>query len=130
MTFTVDAMTADARELVAELLELRGQQIVIKPTVATGGQAGRGRDYDDATPLAAQTFALFNKGKLDGDDQGQADRGMVRRFQFEMIGAYDANVPLGGSWEDDTAAYEIESVDTTQPYQVKAIVVAFLKVAP
>lgn len=126
MTFSVDEMTEDAQALVAEVLELRGQQIVLVPNT-TSGVAGRGKDYDDAPPRPAQTFALFNKGQLDGREHSQTDRSTVRKFQFEMIGAADAVVQLGDSWEDTTATYEVESVDTTQPYQVRAIVIAFLK---
>lgn len=126
MTFSADQMTPDAQALVSELLELRGQQITLIPNTTTG-PAGRGRDYDDAAPRVAQTFALINKNLLDGREHSQMDRGTVRKFQFEMIGAPDTVVALGDSWEDDTAAYEVDSVDTTQPYQVKAIVIAFLK---
>lgn len=123
-----DAMTADAIALVAELLELRGQPIVLTPVTGSGAE-GRGRDYTPGTPRAAQVFAKFKTSGLDGAEHSQTDRGTSRKFQFDMIGAYDAVIGEGDTWEDDAATYEVQVVDRTQPYQVKATVTAFLKVA-
>lgn len=129
MSIAADGMTDRARENVDRLLELRGQPIALIPatgqvTVKPGGY----KDYAPAAPRPPQVFAKFNKNALDGQEHGQTDRGSVRQFIFEMIGAYDATVQLGDSWQDDAATYQVEMVDNTQPYQVKATVRATLKV--
>lgn len=122
-------MTADARAAVDELLFLRGQTVVLIPGTGTVVEKpGGGKDYVPGVPRDPQIFAKFNKQALDGVENAQTDRGTTRKFQFEMIGAYDAVVEVGDSWEDFAATYTVESVDITQPYQVKAIVIAFLKV--
>jgi hypothetical protein len=128
MAIPVDEMTADAVAAVSELLELRGQPIALVPATGTVTQKpGGGADYAAAAPRDPQVFAKFNKNALDGEEKAQTDQGTARKFQFEMIGAYDAVVELGDSWEDDAAKYQVDSVDRTQPYQVKAVVTAFLK---
>lgn len=123
-------MTADARAAIAELLELRGQPIALTPAVgAVTVKPGGGNDYGPGAARAAQVFAKFKTSGLDGAENAQTDRGTTRKFQFDMIGAYDAVIGEGDTWEDDAAKYEVQVVDRTQPYQVKATVTAWLKVA-
>lgn len=130
MSIAVDGMTADAREAVAELLYLRGQPIALIPATGTvTAKPGGGNDYAPAAARAPQVFAKFNTKALDGDERAQTDQGTARKFQFRMIGAYDATVHLGDSWEDDGAKYEVDIVDNTQPYQVTAWCTAYLKTA-
>jgi hypothetical protein len=128
MSIAVDGMTDRARANVARLLELRGQPIALVPATGTvTPKPGGGADYGPAAPRDPQVFAKFNTNRLDGEEKAQTDQGTARKFQFEMIGAADAVVELGDSWEDDAAKYQVDSVDRTQPYQVKAVVTAFLK---
>lgn len=128
MSAPVDGMTDDARAAVGELLALRGQPITLIPATGTVvAKPGGGKDYGPGPARAAQVFAKFNKHALDGVENAQTDRGTTRKYQFEMIGADDAVVAVGDHWEDYAAKYTVESVDNTQPYQVKAIVIAFLK---
>ncbi|TDL05451.1 hypothetical protein [Mycobacterium paragordonae] len=129
MAIPADLMTEDARDAIAELLELRGQPIALTPVAAGAGTEGRGRDYAAAAPRPAQVFAKFKTSGLDGAENAQTDRGTTRKFQFDMIGAYDAAIGEGDTWEDDAATYEVQVVDRTQPYQIKATVTAWLKVA-
>lgn len=129
MTAPVDGMTADARAAVDELLTLRGQPIVLIPAKGVVVEKpGGGKDYGSGAPRAAQVFAKFNTHALDGVDDAKSDRGTVRRYQFDLIGAFGAVVQTGDTWEDFAATYVVDSVDVTQPYQVKASVTAFLKV--
>lgn len=129
MSVPVDAMTADARAAVADLLALRGQPIALIPATGTATEtATGGYDYSPDAARDPQVFAKFNTKAMDGSEDSQTDRGTNRKFQFRMIGAYDATIALGDSWEDDVATYTVETVDATQPYQVTAIVTAFLKV--
>lgn len=122
-------MTADASAAVAELLELRGQPIALIPVAAPVDKPGGGRDFTDDAPAPRdpQIFALFNDGKLDGAELAQTDRGTNRKYGFRLIGAADAVVALGDSWEDDVAKYTVEAVDY-RAYQVTATVVGYLKV--
>lgn len=125
----VDGMTTRARAAVAELLALRGQPITLTPAVGVATEApSGGYNYGPAPARDQQVFAKFNTKALDGSEDSQTDRGTNRKFQFRMIGAYDAQIALGDTWEDDQATYTVETIDFTQPYQVTAIVTAFLKV--
>jgi hypothetical protein len=125
MSAPVDGMTDDARANVNELLALRGQPIVLVPETGTVTEKpGGGKDYTAGVPRAPQVFAKFNKHVLDGVENAQSDKGTTRKYQWEMIGAYDAVIAVGDTWEDYAAKYTVESVDNTQPYQVTA----FLKV--
>lgn len=128
MSAPIDGMTADARAAIDELLTLRGQPIALIPGTGTViEKPGGGRDYGPGTPRAPQVFAKFDKHPLDGVDKAQGDRGTTRKLEFEMIGAHDAVVQVGDHWEDYAASYTVDTVDNTRPYQIKAIVTAFLK---
>lgn len=128
MVVAVDGMTADARNVIGELLELRGQPIVLIPAVGVVTEKpGGGKDYASAAPRDPQVFAMFNTSGADGREQAESDQGLTRQFRCNMIGAYDAVVQVGDAWEDDVASYTVESVDNTTAYQVKAVVAAVLK---
>lgn len=130
MAVAEDQMTGDARGVVAELLEQRGQSIALVPATGTVTEKpGGGKDYGPGPARPAQTFALFNTTGVDARQESSADQGTTRQFRYSMVGAYDAVVEVGDSWEDDVAKYTVVSVDNTQPYQVKAVVTAFLKSA-
>jgi hypothetical protein len=130
-------MTDDARTAISELLDLRGQPITLIPGkgVVTEKPSG-GRDYGPAAPRDPQIFAMFQVSSAKtgrygkGFDAAEAgsDGGTVRKFVFNMIGGFDAVVAIGDTWEDDLAKYQVESVDYAVPYQVGAVVSAFLKV--
>ena len=129
MSVPVDKMTADARDLVTELLDLRGQPIVLTPAAGQATEKpGGGYDYSVTANRPEQVFAKFNTKAFDGSENSQTDQGLTRKFQYDLIGAYDAVVQIGDQWEDDVAKYVIETVDRTNPYQIKATVTAFLKV--
>ncbi|ORA25167.1 hypothetical protein [Mycobacterium aquaticum] len=129
MSAPIDGMTAEARAAVAELLALRGQPIALIPAAGTVTEKpGGGKDYAPAVPRDPQVFAMFNKQALDGVDSSTTDLGTVRTLRLEMVGAYDAVVEVGDSWEDFAAKYSVQTVDNTRPYQITAIVIAFLKV--
>lgn len=137
MTAPVDGMTDDARAAVSELLELRGQPIALIPALGVVTEKpGGGKDYAPSTPRDPQIFALFQVSSAKtgrygrGFDSTEAgsDGGTVRKFAFNMIGGFDAVVQIGDAWEDGRAKYQVESVDYAAPYQVGAVVTAFLKV--
>lgn len=128
MTVATDALTADGRALTAELLALRGQQIMLTPVGTATEKPGGGIDYGAATPRDPQTFAKFNTKGFDGRESAQTDQGLVRKFEFDLIGAHDAIMAVGDTWQDEQAKYIVETVDHTMPYQVKATVTAYLKV--
>lgn len=129
MSAPVDGMTEDARAAVAELLELRGQQIALIPAAGTVVEKpSGGKDYIDGAPRAAQVFAMFNKKALDGVEHSPTDQGTARKFQYEMVGAFDAVVAVGDHWEDFAARYVVQTVDNTRPYLITALVTGFLKV--
>lgn len=129
VTVPADGMTADASTAVAELLALRGQPITLRPVGAPVTKPGGGRDFTaPVAPRDPQVFALFNTGKLDGAEAAQTDRSTNRKYQFRMVGAADAVVELGDSWEDDVATYTVEAVEF-RAYQVTATVTGYLKAA-
>lgn len=121
------ALQVDPRELIGDLLMLRGQQIALRPLVPTEKPSG-GKDYGPGPARPTQTFVLFNTKGFDGRENSQTDRGMSRKFQFQLVGAADAQIAIGDSWEDAVAKYTVEEVDRTRPYNVVALVTGFLKV--
>lgn len=123
MLFTVQV---DGRQLIADMLALRGQQIVLTPIVATG-MPGGGKDYGPGTARAAQTFVVTNLGDADAREGAQADRGLVRKLRFQLVGVYNSAIEIGDTWDDDAASYTVESIDRTNPFNVVALVVGFLK---
>jgi hypothetical protein len=135
MTFLLQI---DPAQLIADLLQLRGQEIALIPAVgAVTDKPGGGKDYGPTAARDPQTFVLFQvssaeTGRLgkgfDAASQSSSDKGTVRRFHYNMIGASDAVVELGDAWEDDLATYTVESVDTTLPFRVGAVATAYLKV--
>lgn len=142
MSAPVDGMTADAREAVSELLQLRGRSITLIPALGTVTEKpGGGKDYAPSTPRAPQIFALFQiisaKSSragakalvFEGTVGASSDGGVARKFVFDMVGAFDAVVEIGDKWEDDLAKYQVESVDYASAYQVGALVTGFLKVS-
>lgn len=124
MTF---ALVVDPFQLMADLLALRGQQITLRPLVGTEQPSG-GTKYVPGPPREPQTFVLFNTKGFDGREKAQTDRGLTRKFQFQLLGASTAAIALGDSWEDDVAKYTVEEIDRTRRYNVTALVVGFLKV--
>jgi hypothetical protein len=138
MTAPADGMTDDARAAVSELLELRGQPITLIPGTGTVTEKpSGGKDYGPGAPRDPQIFALFQVSSaatgrygrgFDATTSASADSGTVRKFQYSLIGAHDAVVQIGDSWEDGIAKYTVESVDYSAAYQVGALVVGFLKV--
>ena len=88
---------------------------------------GGGKDYAPAASRDPQTFALFNTTKLDGREDAQTDRGLSRKFEFKLVGYWDAVIAVGDTWEDDIGTYTVDSIDRTKPYQIKAMVTGFLK---
>jgi hypothetical protein len=128
MSAPVDGMTADARAAIGELLDLRGQPIVLTPAAGTVVEKpGGGKDYAPGPPRPPQVFAKFATKALGEAENAQTDQGTTRKFIFDLIGAYDAIMAVGDHWEDHAAKYVVDAVDNTQPYQIKATVTAFLK---
>jgi hypothetical protein len=130
-------MTDEARAAVSELLELRGRSITLIPGRGTVVEKpGGGKDYTPSAPRSPQIFALFQvsstktgrvgKG-FDATTSAASDNGIVRVFEYSMVGAYDAVVQVGDGWEDGLAKYQVESVDYSAAYQVGAVVTGFLK---
>jgi hypothetical protein len=127
VTAPADGMTADARAAVDELMSLRGQPIALIPATGTVTEKpGGGKDYGPGAARGPQIIAMFNKGALDGVEEGQTDRGTNRKFQYEGVMFPDALVAIGDHWEDDIASYTVEVIDR-RSYQTTLSVVAFLK---
>lgn len=118
----------DAKQLIADLLALRGQVITLVPTVSTS-KPGGGNAYGPGAPRSPQTFVLTSTKAFDGAEDSQTDRGLARKLQFRLVGAADAEIALGDTWEDAAAKYTVETIDRTNQWDVEAIVVGFLKVS-
>lgn len=127
MPAATDALTPDGRANIAELLRLRGQPITLTPVGVAVDKPGGGKDYPPATPRIPQTFALFNTKGFDGRENSQTDQGVSRKFAYTLVGAHDAQIAIGDSWDDDVAAYTVESIDRGKPYMVQAVITAYVK---
>lgn len=127
MAIATDTLTAEFRVHTAELLDLRGQPITLTTVGTPVSKPGGGKDYSGSVQRPPQVFALFNTKGFDGRENSQTDQGMSRKFAYNLVGAWDAQIAVGDTWEDDAAKYTVETVDRGKPYLIQATVVGYLK---
>lgn len=91
-------------------------EIVLTPSVATwsGGTKTLGSSVD----RDPQTFKVIWSGSQDGIVV--KSEGSTRRFDFILVGTYDAEVAIGDHWKVDGQQFQIEWVAPANGYEVKA----------
>jgi hypothetical protein len=126
MTFAIEI---DPVQIVADLLALRGQQITLTPATGVPTEtASGGFNYAAASDRDPQLFVLFVTKGLDGREDSQTDRGLSRKFEYQLVGSAGVQIAIGDAWEDDVANYEVAEVDRSKPWVVEALVVGYLKI--
>lgn len=69
------------------------------------------------TPREPQDFKFIYPG---GDGIVVTDGGTTRRFDFIVVGSFDAEVDIGDHWDEGTQHYQIDYVYAPNGYEVKA----------
>jgi len=101
--------------------------IVLKQGKRTATEtASGGMVYGDDVARDSQTFKLINSG---GDFDGVVDTGdgKVRRFNYVILGKYNAEVDIGDWWEDGGTRYEVTAALVKNDYETKHSVIAYGK---
>ena len=88
--------------------------IVLIPSVKT---TEYGTDtFTDGTPRLPQNFKMIYPG---GDGIIPTGEGTTRRFDFILVGEYNAEVEIGDHWKEGEQFYQVEWVDPYNEYEVK-----------
>lgn len=90
--------------------------IALIPSVETW--SGGSKSIGAGTPRADQTFKIIWSGSQDGIVT--TVEGKTRRFDFILVGKYDAAVEIGDHWNVDDQHFQVEWVAPSNDYEVKA----------
>jgi hypothetical protein len=84
---------------------------------------GGGHDYPkiDQSP---QNFRLINQDVGSGISYS-SDDDIARKFNYVLIGEYDANVLVNDTWTEDGIQYSVESVIPNNGFETRAYVTGF-----
>lgn len=77
------------------------------------------KTISEGTPRASQSFKFIYPA---GDSGGivSTGQGITHKFDFIIVGLYDAIVSIGDHWEEGSQFYQIEWVQPFNGYEVKA----------
>jgi hypothetical protein len=85
--------------------------------IVTENRPGGAKVRVDGTPKASQTFKFIYPG---GDGIVVTAEGQTRRFDFILVGAYDADLSIGDHWTEGGQNYVVEYVLPFCDYEQKA----------
>lgn len=91
-------------------------EIVLTPSVETW--SGGTKTYGSAADRDPQQFKVIWSGSQDGIVV--RSEGTTRRFDFILVGKYDAEVAIGDHWNVDNQHFQVEWVAPANGYEVKA----------
>lgn len=91
-------------------------QITLTPSTETW--SGGTKVFGSATPRAPQSFKVIWSGSQDGIVINS--EGKTRRFDFIIVGKYDAAVEIGDHWNLNDQHFQVEWVAPYNGYEVKA----------
>lgn len=91
-------------------------EIVLIPSTETW--VGGTKTFSSGTPRTAQNFKVIWPGSQDGITV--TSNGTTRRFDFILVGEYDALVSIGDHWTVDTQHFQVEWIAPSNGYEVKA----------
>lgn len=103
--------------------------IILVPQIRTQAPGG-GFNMSDGAPRAVQTFKLIYQSGSDG--VVQTTDGQNMRYDFILLGEWDATVQQGDVWaepENENQKYVVQGLLPYNGYEVKAAVVSFGKKA-
>lgn len=87
---------------------------------------GGGYDFTPASPRNAQNFRLIPQADTEGIQEVE-DSGVVRTFDYVLVGSHDAVVAIGDEWNDGSSRYRVTGIRPSNGYEVKATVVGMGK---
>lgn len=87
-------------------------------TPSTESWVGGTKVYSDDSDRPEQIFKVIWSGSQDGI--AIASEGTTRRFDFILIGKYDAEVAIGDHWSVGDQHFQIEWVAPYNGYELKA----------
>lgn len=80
--------------------------------------SGGSKTYGIENPRDPQNFKVIWSGSQDGIVV--KSEGTTRRFDFVLVGAYDAQVAIGDHWKVGDQHFQVEWVAPANGYEVKA----------
>lgn len=109
-------------------LQFQGIPVVLLPEKGDPiRKPSGGHDYGPPVPRQQQVFVVSRTTGFDGIEFSPNDDGKSRKRAYVMTGAYDAEVAIGDTFEDDEAEYTVDTVDNSSGYKTIAGVTGFLK---
>lgn len=75
------------------------------------------KSFVDSTPRIPQLFKFIYPG---GNGVSITSDGITHKFDFILVGEYDATVAIGDHWAEGEQFYQIEWVAPYNEYEVKA----------
>lgn len=112
----------------------RQQYINAKPTVITlqptrdgvnpVAKPGGGHDFPKPAARAPQTFRLVAQPS-EPVEHGAHDDGFTRKVEYMLVGAYDAIVEIGDTWDEGDFHFHVDSLQPYNGYEVRANVTGF-----
>jgi hypothetical protein len=86
---------------------------------------GGGHDFGTPVPKPEQVFRLISQSNFDGVELSPNDDGTSRKFGYLVVGAYDADISIGDTWDEGDRHYHIDSISVYNGYEVRATATAF-----
>lgn len=121
------------RQLTEWFIQMDPTIVVLVPRVDVIGLGG-GVQSTDGVPRAAQVFKLIPMNHTErpvrsGFGSGEtAAGGEQRRFDYTLVGTYDAVVEIGDHWEDLSGQkYIVDAINPYNNYEVKALITTYGK---
>lgn len=89
--------------------------IVLTPVVEES-RPGGAKKKTAGSPRDEQTFKIIYPG---GDGQVVTADGKTRRFDFIIVGEYDASIAIGDFWDEGNQHYVIDYLFPDNGYEIK-----------
>lgn len=109
-----DVMLAINRANTQRFIDADPTSIILTPSTANWDTGTKSYEEDDDRP--EQTFKVIWSG---GDGIVVNSLGTTRKFDFILVGSFDAEVAIGDHWSHDTQKYRIEYIQPSNGYEVK-----------
>lgn len=103
------------KKLTKWFIETDPTTLVLVPLVKVD-RPGGAKKMENGTPRAAQDFKIIYPG---GDGIVVTSDGTTRRFDFIILGEYDANLAIGDHWTESNQHYSVEYLFPFNGYEVK-----------
>jgi hypothetical protein len=91
---------------------------IISLLPSTETWVGGTKKFSTSTVRTAQTFKLIWSGSQEGIVVNS--NGTTRRFDFVLVGKYDAIVQIGDHWKVNNQYFQVEWIAPYNGYEVKA----------